>query len=199
MMRSMCGVAGLLGRIDEDNRRAVRRMAAALRHRGPDGEGFWTGKADDRGHGCLLAHRRLSILDLSTAADQPMIDPASGQVLIYNGELYNYRALRDELQAEGEPFESTGDTEVLLRVLAHRGPAGVRGLRGMFAFALWDEAARRLVLARDPLGIKPLYLAENPDPDGPWTLAFASEVRALLASSLLARPRLDPAAVGGRD
>ena len=192
----MCGIAGIIGRIDDENRAALDRMSASLRHRGPDGEGSWASTADDRGFGCLLAHRRLSILDLSTAADQPMVDPETGAALVFNGELYNYRALRDDLRAVGDTFRSTGDTEVLLRSLGRRGPEAVDGLRGMFAFAWWDEPNRRLVLARDPMGIKPLYVASNPNrgPDAPWSLAFASEVRALLASGLLGRPRLDPAA-----
>lgn len=191
----MCGIAGIVGRIDEVNRRALQRMADAMQHRGPDSGGVWVGQPDAAGEGCLLAHRRLSILDLSTAADQPMVDPATGQVIVFNGEIYNYRALRDELERAGERFESTGDTAVLLRLLATRGPAACARLRGMFALGLWDEARRRLVLARDPLGIKPLYVARNPDPAGGWRLAFASEVRALLASGLLATTRLDPVAL----
>lgn len=191
----MCGIAGIIGRIDDRNREALGRMASAMSHRGPDGEGSWASPPDDRGHGCLLAHRRLSILDLSTAADQPMVDPDSGSCLAFNGEIYNFRALRDRLRSEGASFRSTGDTEVLLRSLSRRGPDTVAGLRGMFAFSWWDEPTRSLVLARDPLGIKPLYVAANPEGgEGGWSLAFASEVRALLASGLLGRPRIDPRA-----
>ncbi|MCO5165441.1 MAG: asparagine synthase (glutamine-hydrolyzing) [Planctomycetes bacterium] len=193
----MCGIAGILGRIDAPNRAALARMSAAMIHRGPDGAGTWIGRPDAAGEGCLLAHRRLSIIDLSAAGDQPMVDPLGGQVIVFNGEVYNYRALRDELVAagEGERLASTGDTAVLLRLLAARGAGACPRLRGMFAFGLWDEARRRLVLARDPLGIKPLYVARNPDPRGRWRLAFASEVRALLASGLLDGPRLAPAAL----
>lgn len=171
-------------------------MAAAMAHRGPNGEGFWFSPPDSSGSGCLLAHRRLSILDLSTAASQPMTDPR-GQTIVFNGEIYNYVALREELTSAGERFESTGDTAVLLRLLALRGYAAVAKLRGMFAFALWDESKRELTIARDPLGIKPLYVHRNPDTsDGrSWSVLFASEVRALLASGLLPTPKLDPDAV----
>lgn len=192
----MCGIAGIIGRIDDCNREALDRMASAMVHRGPDGEGRWASTPGPDGTGCLLAHRRLSILDLSDAAGQPMIDPDSGSALSFNGEIYNFRSLRDELRAGGASFRSTGDTEVLLRLMDIRGPGAAASLRGMFAFAWWDERNRRLILARDPLGIKPLYVAANPDrsPDAGWSLAFASEVRALLASGLLGKPRLDPVA-----
>ncbi len=191
----MCGIAGILGTIDDTNREALGRLADALRHRGPDGGGTWISPADEQGRGCLLAHRRLSILDLSETADQPMVEPVGGRVIVFNGEIYNYRELRGELQAEGRRFASTGDTEVLLAALASWGPSAVARLRGMFAFGLWDPSRRSLLLTRDPLGIKPLYVARNPDPEGPWSLVFASELRAILASGLLGRPRLDPSAV----
>lgn len=191
----MCGIAGIVGRLDDANRGALRRMADAMAHRGPDGEGFWESAPDAAGRGALLAHRRLSILDLSTAASQPFVDPATGDVVAFNGEIYNYVALRAELEAAGERLSSSGDTAVMLRMLARRGAAAVPALRGMFAFGFVDVSARQLVLARDPLGIKPLYLARNPDPGGGWSVAFASEVRALLASGLLGRPRLAAGAV----
>jgi len=193
----LCGIAGILGRIDDGNREALRRMAAAMAHRGPDGEHFWVGKPDKDGFGCLLAHRRLSILDLSTAADQPMTDPVGGQTIIFNGEIYNFRQLRDALRDRGQSFQSTGDTAVMLRALALDGPDAVASFRGMFAFALWDEKTRGLTIARDPLGIKPLYICANADnsPGASWSLIFASEVRSILASGLLPKPRLNPAAV----
>jgi asparagine synthase (glutamine-hydrolysing) len=193
----MCGIAGIIGRLDETNRAALRRMASAIAHRGPDGEGFWFGQPDAAGNGCMLAHRRLSILDLSAAAAQPMTDPHGGQTIVFNGEIYNYVALRQELLAVGETFHSTGDTEIMLRLLAVGGHKAVARLRGMFAFALWDEAKRELTIARDPLGIKPLYVYRNPDPstDRSFSLVFASEVRAILASGLVGTPKLDPDAV----
>jgi len=191
----MCGIAGIVGRVAGPNRLALKRMNDALAHRGPDGEGFWEAPPDARGWGAMLAHRRLSILDLSNAAAQPMIDPVSGHVLVLNGEIYNYVELRAGLAAEGQTFQSSGDTAVMLRALGVRGREAVGSLRGMFAFATWDPTERKLMLARDALGIKPLYIAHNPDPAGEWTLLFASEVRAILASGLLTRPKLNPLAV----
>lgn len=190
----MCGIAGIIGRLDDGNRTALRRMSAAMAHRGPDAAGTWESAPDARGRGVLLAHRRLAILDLSDAGAQPMVDPASGDVVTYNGEIYNYVELRDRLAAAGHRFRSTGDTAVMLRALSTQGDGAVPSFRGMFAFAFWDADRRGLVLARDPLGMKPLYLARNPDPEAGWSLAFASEVRALLASGLLGTPRLDPRA-----
>jgi len=191
----MCGVAGIIGRLDEPNRAALERMNQAMNHRGPDAGGTWVSKPDGRGWGALLGHRRLSILDLSAAGAQPMVDPVTGHVIVFNGEIYNFGELRRRLAAEGQEFQSTGDTAIMLRALGVHGPAAVSWLRGMFAFACWDPKQRRLLLARDPLGIKPLYLARSPNPDAGWSVAFASELRALLASGLLGRPHLDPQAV----
>ena len=167
-------------------------MNDAMSHRGPDGDGYWESPSDDRGFGVMLAHRRLTILDLTPAAAQPMVDPVTGQVIVFNGEIYNFVELRAHLTAEGQAFESTGDTAVMLRALSLYGSQALRRLRGMFAFALWDPTKKRLLLARDPLGIKPLYFARNADPGGEWSLIFASEVRAILASRLLGKPRLNP-------
>src|SRR5258706_12906950 len=191
----MCGIAGIIGRLDEHNRAALQRMSDAVVHRGPDGGGTWLSAPDARGWGARLAPRRLSILDLSPAGAQPMVDPVTGHVLVFNGEIYNFGDLRRRLVAEGQEFQSTGDTVVMLRALGLHGPGAVRWLRGMFAFACWDPKQRRLLLARDPLGIKPLYLTRSSDPDAGWSMAFASELRALLDSGLLGRPCLDPQAV----
>jgi asparagine synthase (glutamine-hydrolysing) len=191
----MCGIAGIVGRLDECNRAALRRMNDAMVHRGPDASGTWISAPDARGWGTLLAHRRLAILDLSPAGSQPMTDPVTGHVVTFNGEIYNFADLRRRLAAEGQEFNSTGDTAVMLRALGLHGPGAVSWLRGMFAFACWDPKQRRLLLARDPLGIKPLYVARASDPDAGWSVAFASELRALLASDLLGTPRLDPQAV----
>ena len=190
----MCGVAGIVGRIQESNRAALRHMSAALVHRGPDGEGTWESERDQRSWGVLLAHRRLAILDLSEAAAQPMVNPISGDVLVLNGEIYNYVELRRQLAANGHVFQSSGDTAVVLRALCLQGEKAIASLQGMFALAHWNPRQRSLTLARDALGIKPLYLARNADPEGDWSIAFASEVRALLASRLLDAPRLDPRA-----
>jgi asparagine synthase (glutamine-hydrolysing) len=191
----MCGVAGVIGLIEESSRAALRRMSDAMVHRGPDGQGIWESEPDSAGRGVLLAHRRLAILDLSPAGAQPMSDERTGNVLVFNGEIYNYLELRDRLSAAGETFASTGDTAVLLRLLGRQSTAAVRSLRGMFAFALWEPSRERLLLARDPLGIKPLYVARNDRRGARWSIAFASELRALLASGLLEAPRLNPQAV----
>src|ERR1700722_10074753 len=191
----MCGIAGIIGRLDNLNLAALKRMNDAMVHRGPDAGGTWISAPDSRGWGALLAHRRLSILDLSPAGAQPMIDPVTGHVVVFNGEIYNFVDLRRRLVAEGQEFQSTGDTAVMLRALGLHGSHAVSWLRGMFAFACWDPKQRRLLLARDPLGIKPLYLARSSDPDAGWSVAFASELRALLASGLLGTPRLDPQAL----
>jgi asparagine synthase (glutamine-hydrolysing) len=191
----MCGIAGIIGRLDESNRAALARMSAAIVHRGPDASGTWCSEPDHRGWGALLAHRRLAILDLSPAGAQPMQDPVTGHVITFNGEIYNFHDLRRRLVAEGQDFQSTGDTAVMLRALGLYGPDAVSWLRGMFAFACWDPKRRQLLLARDQLGIKPLYLARSSDPDSGWSVAFASELRALLASGLLGTPRLAPQAV----
>jgi asparagine synthase (glutamine-hydrolysing) len=143
----------------------------------------------------MLAHRRLAILDVSTAASQPLVDPCSGHVIVFNGEIYNFKDLRKELELRGHTFQSSGDTAVLARTLYVHGVDAVGKLRGMFAFGRWDEADRQLLLARDPLGIKPLYFARNPNPSGDWSLAFASEVRTILASGLLENPKVDTTAV----
>jgi asparagine synthase (glutamine-hydrolysing) len=191
----MCGIAGIIGETCPRHREALGRMSAAMAHRGPDGEGVWESAPDQRGWGALLAHRRLAILDLSPAGAQPMVDSATGHAIVFNGEIYNYVELRERLGAAGETFASSGDTAVLLRALARHGADALRWARGMFALALWDPAARQLLLARDPLGMKPLYVARNPHRRGTWAIAFASEVRALLASGLLGTPRLDRRAV----
>jgi asparagine synthase (glutamine-hydrolysing) len=165
-------------------------MNDAMLHRGPDASGTWESEADSCAWGALLAHRRLSILDLSPAGAQPMVDPVTGHVVTFNGEIYNFADLRQRLISEGQTFQSSGDTAVMLRALGLHGPAAVSWLRGMFAFACWDPKQRRLLLARDPLGIKPLYVARSSNPDAGWSVAFASELRALLASGLIGTPRL---------
>src|SRR5271155_1717725 len=106
----MCGIAGILGRVGDGNRAALLRMSDAMVHRGPDAAGVWESPPDGRGLGAMLAHRRLSILDLSPAGAQPMVDPRTGHVIVYNGEIYNFQALRDRLAASGQSFRSTGDT-----------------------------------------------------------------------------------------
>jgi asparagine synthase (glutamine-hydrolysing) len=149
----MCGIAGIIGRLDDRNRTALERMSDAMVHRGPDDSGTWVSAPDARGWGTLLGFRRLSILDLSPAGAQPMVDPLTGHAIVFNGEIYNFVDLRRHLVAEGQQLQSTGDTAVMLRALGLHGPDAVSWLRGMFAFACWDPNERRLLLARDPLGI----------------------------------------------
>jgi len=191
----MCGIAGIIGRLGPENRAALKRMQAAMTHRGPDGEGIWEAEPDERGFGPMLAHRRLSILDVSSSGAQPMQDPATGDVVVVNGEIYNYAELRAALGSDASALQSSGDTAVLLRLLGTRGVDAIRQLRGMFAFAFYDRSAHKLTLARDPLGIKPLYVAYSNDRAADWSVVFASELRALLASGLLKDVRLNPDAV----
>lgn len=191
----MCGIAGILGCLSPGNREALQRMSAAMAHRGPDSSGAWESEPDGSGRGLLLAHRRLAILDLSPSGAQPMTDPVTGDTLAVNGEVYNYRQLRAELEAGGQAFRSSGDSAVMLRALALRGPGAASSFRGMFAYAFWNRRERSLSLCRDALGIKPLYLCRNPDPGGSWSIAFASELRALLSGGLIQSPRLNPDAV----
>jgi asparagine synthase (glutamine-hydrolysing) len=169
----MCGLAGEI-RFDgtSPDVGAVARMTGCLRHRGPDGDGLWA-----RGP-VALGHRRLSIVDLSTAGAQPMVVPRLGLTIAYNGMVYNYRQLRDELHGKGHTFDSTSDTEVIVAAYAEWGTAFVDHLIGMFAIAIWEHASGRLVLARDRLGIKPLYVAEVPG-----GMRFASSLPAILAGN----------------
>lgn len=167
----MCGVAGILNRDGEPvSPVLLRRMADAIAHRGPDGEGF----AVDGALG--LAHRRLAIIDLSPAGHQPMATADGRYVLSYNGEVYNFQELRLELEALGRRFRSRTDSEVVLNAWAEWGEAALRRFNGMFAFALWDKVERRLWLARDRYGVKPLYYAACGD-----AFLFGSEIKALLA------------------
>lgn len=168
----MCGIAGEI-RFDgtEPNLDAIARINGIQRPRGPDGGGVWAQRS------IALGHRRLKIMDLSEAAQQPMIDPELGLGIVFNGAVYNHPELRQTLEGLGYRFYSHSDTEVLLKAYHAWGDAFVERLNGMFAFALWERDSGRLVLGRDRLGIKPLYLA--PSPGG---LRFASTLPALLAA-----------------
>jgi asparagine synthase (glutamine-hydrolysing) len=166
-------------------------MGEALVHRGPDDGGSWSALAPD-GPAVTLVHRRLAIQDLSAAGHQPMASPCGRWQLIFNGEIYNQHVLRQELEREGCRFRSSSDTEVLLQLLISDGPAALQRLRGMYAFCLWDQREQRALLARDPYGIKPLYVWHGPD----GALLFASEVRCLLASGAVPR-RVNVTALAG--
>ncbi|MBN2559906.1 MAG: hypothetical protein JXQ75_03125 [Phycisphaerae bacterium] len=168
----MCGIAGYIYHAGLLGPTVLDRMLAEIKHRGPDGSGTWT----DPASGLALAHARLKVLDLTEAAHQPMRSADGSVAIVYNGEIYNYRQLRDELHAAGASFKSTGDTEVLLE-LCRRDPAlsFLPRLNGMFAFAVWHASTKTLSLARDRTGVKPLLYAPIRD-NG---LAFASEMAAV--------------------
>lgn len=187
----MCGIAGAIGLCDTEVESAVARMSEALVHRGPDDTGFYKSNLNAQNRGVILAHRRLSILDLSRSAAQPMCDRQTGDVLVYNGEVYNFAQLRDTVESDNFSWQSSGDTEVVLRAMQQWGHTAPLHFNGMFAFAFYDQKKSSVYLVRDRLGIKPLYYTHV---NAGKTLLFASEVRALLASEMVART-LDPVAL----
>jgi asparagine synthase (glutamine-hydrolysing) len=177
----MCGIAGFLGTYPPE---VARRMARRIAHRGPDDEGFFF----DPAVGLALAHRRLSILDPSPAGHQPMPDASGRYTICYNGEIYNFPELKRDLEARGVRFRSNCDTEAIVELFAREGPDCFARLNGIFALAIWDRETRELVLARDGVGVKPLYFCRTPS-----GVAFASEMKALLELPDLDRS-IDPAA-----
>lgn len=184
----MCGLAAIFvysNRLPSVSRRELTLMQDQMRNRGPDGEGIWLE------NGIGLVHTRLSVLDLSDAAAQPMVDSTSSCVLAYNGEIYNYKELRTDLEHKGYIFRSKSDTEVLLYLYRDKGEQLVEDLRGMYAFVIWDVKKRSLLCARDPYGIKPLYYSDNGK-----TLRIASQVRTLTRSDAISKEQ-DPAGVCG--
>ncbi|MCW1400960.1 asparagine synthase (glutamine-hydrolyzing) [Novosphingobium sp. MW5] len=183
----MCGIAGIFGFSGQHvNLVAVARMTTAMASRGPDGEGHW--QSDD---GRLsLGHRRLSIIDLNRRSDQPLHSQDGRYSIVFNGEIYNYRELRRNLEAKGSIFRTESDTEVILELFRVRGKSMFCELRGMFAFTIWDSLERRLFLVRDPYGIKPLYYFLSTK-----YIQFASQVKALVAGGVAGSP--DPAAIVG--
>jgi asparagine synthase (glutamine-hydrolysing) len=182
----MCGIAGIITQhpMDDQRLRALERMSAALRHRGPDDHGSWLSPC----RSAAFAHRRLSIIDLSAAGHQPMSSRDARFTIAFNGEIYNFAELRTSLEAEGRRFHTKTDTEVILALYEKEGSECVKRLRGMFAFALWDDREKTCLLARDPLGIKPLYVHES---NG--LLAFASELGALCQGELFRQTLSAPA------
>ena len=174
----MCGIVGLWqARVSGDERALLARASASLRHRGPDGEGAWF--SAEAGVG--LAHRRLAILDLTPTGAQPMANEDGSVRIVHNGEVYNFAELRDRLRGRYQ-FRSSGDTEVVLRLYEDKGVDCTTELEGMFAFAVYDASRRRLLLARDRAGIKPLYYTS-----APGRFAFASEPKALLTLPWVSR------------
>ncbi len=178
----MCGIAGVLyaDPAHPVDRAALRRMSASIAHRGPDAAGFWSEP------GIGLVHRRLSIIDLA-GGDQPIANEDDSLQVIFNGEIYNFQELRAWLEGKGHRFRTHSDTEVLVHLYEEEGDRLVERLRGMFAFALWDRRRRQLLLARDRLGIKPLYLYRDAE-----KVLFGSELKAILAHPGV-QTGLDPA------
>jgi asparagine synthase (glutamine-hydrolysing) len=184
----MCGIAGCFS-VDATAAKRIYAMVAAQVHRGPDDQGV---EICSEANGVLaLAHRRLSIIDLSDAGHQPMRHPETHDIIIFNGEIYNFQLLREELRAQGTEFIGHSDTEVVLHAFVRWGTACFNRLCGMFALSIYQPSRRRLILARDPMGIKPLYYTLRRD-----GFAFASELRALRCSGLVAG-RLDERGMAG--
>lgn len=179
----MCGIVGIAGRLESAKIRSIiTKMNRSIAHRGPDDEGVWT--QDGFGFGM----KRLNIIDLVTG-HQPMWDEISGQGIVYNGEVYNYKALRAELEKEGICFHTSSDTEVVLKGLVNEYTNAVQTWNGMFALALWDKGKNRLTLIRDRLGVKPLYYYWDGE-----NFIFASEIKAILSSELF-KPKINQQAI----
>src|SRR6516164_9761879 len=177
----MCGIFGIVARNAQIPDGVLERGTQSLAHRGPDDSG--TVVLHDSSRGAVeigLGNRRLAILYLSPLGHQPMHDPETGNWIVYNGEIYNFRDVRDELARLGTAFTSHSDTEVVLKAYARWGAECISKFRGMFAVAIWDAARHQLFIARDPMGVKPLYYAQT----GPYFL-FASEVRTILGTGLV--------------
>src|SRR5205823_15134504 len=173
----MCGFIAAFGNAQQVlGSSALCRALERMRRRGPDDEGIW------QAEGAVLGHKRLAILDLDPRAVQPMQSICGRYVIVFNGEIYNFRALRRDLESRGVVFRTTSDTEVILALFAAEGEAMLPKLHGMFAFAIWDCVTRRAFIARDPYGIKPLYLAV-----ASGSVMIASQVKALLATGGVSR------------
>ena len=185
----MCGIVGFLAHKNQVSLAVLEQATRSLAHRGPDDSGTLLLEDTHSGTEIGFGHRRLAILDLSALGHQPMQDSVTGNWIVYNGEIYNFQELRNELEALGAKFKSHSDTEVILAAYRVWGEAFLTRLGGMFAFALWDASQKRLLLARDPIGIKPLYYYQSKQ-----TFIFASEVRTLLRTGLVPR-KTDPTGV----
>ncbi len=178
----MCGICGVVGLIDPEDASRVSIAMHALEHRGPDGQGQWEWTNKTTGFGAVMAHTRLSILDLREISGQPMVDKETQVCLVFNGEIYNFKELRKQLKDEGTAFITDGDSEVILRGYLAWGDAVASKLRGMFAFAIFDPRNGRAIFGRDGYGIKPLYIAKI---NNGKAIAFSSEVRALLKAGFV--------------
>jgi len=190
----MCGIVGAIGFIDHDILQLVESMNRIQQHRGPDGEGIWkSDHLEDGFFGASFGHRRLAILDLTSAAHQPMVDPLTGNTIVFNGEIYNYLELKARLEKESVTFKTSSDTEVILHAFRLWGKDFVTQLRGMFTIVVWDAASRKTIMYRDRLGIKPLYYTVI-NIHSKQTLLFSSELKTLLESNIIKR-QLNPASV----
>ena len=179
----MCGIFGIIGRNAPVSAEVLERATQSLAHRGPDDSGtVILGDSAQEAIQIGLGNRRLAILDLSPQGHQPMNDPAAGNWIVYNGEVYNFREVRAKLERTGLHFHSNSDTEVILKAYGHWGEKCLHQFRGMFAFAIWDAQRHRLFAARDPMGIKPLYFYHSDQ-----YFIFSSEVRTLLGTGLVPR------------
>jgi len=189
----MCGIAGI---VSLDPKTRIGPMLESLEHRGRDDQGVWISEPiDSNGRRACLGHRRLAIIDTSPAGHEPMLSPDGRYVLTFNGEIYNYRELREQLRSLGHQFRTDSDAEVLLAAIAEWSWEAIGKLNGMFAFAVWDNQDRTLTLVRDHVGIKPLYYAFIPERNGAFgTFVFGSEIKAILATRLI-RPEVNPEAV----
>lgn len=189
----MCGIAGI---VSIDPEQYVTRMLESIAHRGRDDEGVWiSSPIDDSSRKVCFGHRRLAIIDTSPAGHEPMLSSDGRYVITFNGEIYNFRELREQLHSLGHVFKTKTDTEVLLAAFSEWGDSCLPRLNGMFAFAIWDTQERALTLARDHVGIKPLYYSHlTGNADVSHSFIFASEVKAILATGLL-RAELDPQAL----
>src|SRR5664279_5234444 len=177
----MCGIAGILNKRVPATREQIKRMTDAMSHRGPDAEGFYVDGP------LAFGHRRLSIIDLSNAANQPFIDNSGRYAIIFNGEIYNYAEIKPLLNEY--QFRTQGDTEVILAGYIKWGPGCLKYLRGMFTIAIWDKEERSLFIARDRLGVKPLYYYQDSE-----QVIFASEMRSVL-SVKPGKKELNPTAI----
>ena len=183
----MCGIAGIVSVNPEPH---IHPMLTAVAHRGNDDEGVWmSAPIDNSGRRVCLGHRRLAIIDTSPAGHEPMVSADGRYVITFNGEIYNFRELREQLRSAGHTFQTQTDTEVLLAAFSQWGDACLSRLNGMFAFAVWDTHERSLTLARDHVGIKPLYYSHQAG-----AFVFASEIKAILATTLV-RAELNPQAL----
>src|SRR5829696_6676685 len=189
----MCGIAGIVGLETE---RLIGPMLESVEHRGRDDQGVWVSEPiDHSGRGACLGHRRLAIIDPSPGGHEPMLSHDGRYVLTFNGEIYNYRELREQLRSAGHKFQTDCDAEVLLAAISEWGWDAVDRFNGIFAFAVWDNKERALTLARDHVGIKPLYYAFIPaGSDAPPAFVFGSEIKAILATRLI-KPEIDSEAL----